>query len=75
MGQLETQKTDLGQNWAKFRLIKADLRLKWVNLRVIPNNSMLIRANLKLKQANEKVIWAYSRDQGLTGESNRLAKG
>ena len=42
MGQLETQKTDLGLNWAKFRLIQADLKLKWVNLRVIPNNSMLI---------------------------------
>ena len=39
------------------------MRLKWVNMRVIPNNLMLIWANLKLKQVNLKVIWANSRDQ------------
>ena len=42
MGQLETQRTDLELNWAKFRHIPAGLRLKWVNMRVIPNNLMLI---------------------------------
>ena len=47
---------DLGLYWAKFKLIQA-------NLRVIPNNSTRIRANLKLKQANLKVIWAYSRNR------------
>ena len=41
----------MGLIGAKFRLIQADLRLKWVNLRVIPNSLMLIWANLKLKQA------------------------
>ena len=35
VGQLETQRTDLGLNWAKFRLMQADLRLKRVNFRVI----------------------------------------
>ena len=49
MGRLETQRTNLGLNWAKFRLMQAVLRLKWVNLRVIPNNLMLIWATLKLK--------------------------
>ena len=42
MGQLEIRRTNLGLNWAKFRLMQAELRLKWVNLRVIPNNLMLI---------------------------------
>ena len=53
----------MGLIGAKFRLIQADWRLKCLNLRVIPNNSILIWANLKLKQANLKVIWAYSRDR------------
>ena len=35
MGRLETQRTDLGLNWAKFRLMQADLRLRRVNFRVI----------------------------------------
>ena len=61
MGQLETQRTNMGLNWTKFRLMQAELRLKWVNLRVILNNLMLIWANLKVKQANLMVIWANSR--------------
>ena len=43
--------------------MQAELRLKWVNLRVIPNNLMLIWANLKVKQANLMVTWANSRDR------------
>ena len=63
MGQLETQRTHLGLNQAKFRLIQAELRLKWFNLRVMPNNLMLIRASLKVKQAIFMVICANSRDR------------
>ena len=41
--------------------MQAELRLKWFNLRVMPNNLMLIWANLKVKQANLMVVWANSR--------------
>ena len=48
VGQLETQRTDLGLNWAKFRLMQADLRLTWVNLRVKQLNAHMdqIKGNM-----------------------------
>ena len=49
MGQPETQRTDLGLNWAKFRLMQAELRLIW--------------ANLKIKQATLMIICTNSRDR------------
>ena len=49
MGQLEMQRTNLGLNWAKFRLMQAELRLIW--------------ANLKVKQATLMIICTNSRDR------------